>query len=66
MNNVKSTTGKCELCGSAEGELLLGGVFNYLCKPCQDKANKVIKRWNRYLLTIELGDLPEIIGKKEN
>ena len=63
MNGVIKEKGKCDLCGSPEG-MLSFGLFKYICIPCQRKANETIKRWNKYLLTVNLGDLPEVIGKR--
>jgi hypothetical protein len=55
------TKGKCELCGSSKGEMLIMGYFDFLCPACFEKSEKILNRFAKHLLTLEIKELVSIL-----
>jgi hypothetical protein len=56
--------GKCELCGCSDGNLSFG-LFNYICTPCQKKANETLRRAYRYLWYASFNEVVEQLKQKD-
>lgn len=61
VQKLANPKGKCELCSSSKGERLIAGIFDCLCKSCQDKAEIVIQRFSKYLLSEDLETVSKVL-----